>query len=63
MDEDRGLIYDILRRILDGWDSMLVRVRQDGKREWMTLGKVKDQRTVLKVVKDLMKQAARENGV
>lgn len=60
---EEGLVYEMVKRVVDGWGNILVRVRQDGKRMYLPLSRVKDQRQLYKLVKDLLKQAAKENGL
>jgi len=50
----------VVKQILDGWDQIVVRVRQNGKRTWMPLSKVEDQQQAGKVVVDLIKSALKE---
>jgi len=58
-----GAIFSILAGVVDGWTRLAVRVKQDGKMEFLPLDKVKDQRLLLKYAIDLIKQAAKEEGI
>lgn len=53
----------MLSALLEGWDRLAVRVRQDGKMRFLPLAEVKDQRLVYRIVMDLLRQAAQENGI
>ncbi len=59
----QGTIFSILKGIVDGWDLMAVRVKQHGRLQFITLGAVEDQTLLLKVVRDLIRQAAAEQGI
>ncbi len=47
----------VVREMLDSWDQIVVRVRQNGKRTWMPLGEVADEKQAARVVIDLIKSA------
>ena len=63
VDTDTATVYEILQRIVNNFDKLAVRVRQGGRLQWMPLNAVEDQALVLKLVRDLIKQAAAENGI
>jgi len=56
-------ILTILRGMVDGWGAVMVRVRQDGKMGFRPLSTVTDERLAAKIALDLIKQAAREEGL
>ncbi len=58
-----GSVFSILAGIVDGWGRLAVRVKQDGKMQFLPLDKIKDQRLLLKYTIDLIKQAAEEEGI
>lgn len=58
-----GTVKEILTTIVEGWEKIVVRVKQHGKMEFLSLDDVEDQRLVLKIVKDLIRQAAAQNGI
>lgn len=60
---DELRVQDILIALASGFDKMMVRVRQNGKMRFLPLSEVVDQKLVLKIVLDAIKQAARENGI
>ena len=55
--------YDVLAALVKGWEFLVVRVRQNGRLEWVPLNKVQDQGILYKIVKRLIKQWLKENGV
>lgn len=63
MSESTAGVRDILVAILEGWDNLRVRVKQGGKMRFMPLEQVQDQKLVLKIVLEAIKQAAKENGI
>ena len=62
MAED-GAVQAVLRTLVDGWNMITVRVKQDGKMQFLPLGDIRDQRLVYKIILDLLKQAVAEQGI
>lgn len=62
-DEAIADVYDILKVVVDGWHSIIVRVKQGGKMKFVSLAQVEDQRLVYKITRDLIKQMATERGI
>lgn len=64
MDTERPItVFDVLNGIVSGWDFLVVRVRQNGRMEFVQLSKVADQRTVYNIVRSLLRQGVKENGI
>lgn len=60
---DQPTVWGMLQTVMDGWNSIIVRVRQDGKMQFLPLGDIKDQKLVFKLVRDMITQLALENGM
>lgn len=60
---DPGTVFSILATIVEGWGKIVVRVKQDGRLKFLPLSEVRDQSLLLKIVRDLIKQSAVENGI
>lgn len=56
-------VFDVLNGIVGGWPYLVVRVRQNGRMEFVRLSQVTDQRLVYNIVKALLRQGLKENGV
>lgn len=60
---EQQIVYEMLSKLVEGWENVVVRIRQDGKLQFLPLSEVKDQRQLFKLVRDLLKQAAQRNGL
>lgn len=56
-------VYDLLKTLVDGWQAIIVRVKQGGKMKFMSLGQVEDQALVYKITRDLLKQMALDKDI
>lgn len=63
LEENTGAVFSILVGIVEGWSRFAVRVKQDGKMQFLPLNQVRNQKLLLKYTLDLIKQASEDEGI